>query len=270
MQRSDLFQEIVRDAVALVKETAKAGRGKLTVSPEVAALLESVQPRPSVPEMAAPAPVIPALSTSEPLASGTQEELPGIDSEVKACRKCGLCETRRNTVFGVGHPAAQLVFVGEAPGADEDRQGEPFVGRAGQLLTDIIVKGMQMRREDVYICNVLKCRPPENRDPNPEEVFHCEPYLLRQLDVIKPKVICALGRVAAQTLLRTSESTTRLRGRWHNYHGIPLRVTYHPAYLLRTPSDKGKCWEDVKEILKVLRGEVTPDMSGGLTAQRLV
>ena len=270
VQRSDLFQEIVRDAVALVKETAKAGRGKLTVSPEVAALLESVQPRPSVPEMAAPAPVIPALSTSEPLASGTQEELPGIDSEVKACRKCGLCETRRNTVFGVGHPAAQLVFVGEAPGADEDRQGEPFVGRAGQLLTDIIVKGMQMRREDVYICNVLKCRPPENRDPNPEEVFHCEPYLLRQLDVIKPKVICALGRVAAQTLLRTSESTTRLRGRWHNYHGIPLRVTYHPAYLLRTPSDKGKCWEDVKEILKVLRGEVTPDMSGGLTAQRLV
>ena len=135
VQRSDLFQEIVRDAVALVKETAKAGRGKLTVSPEVAALLESVQPRPSVPEMAAPAPVIPALSTSEPLASGTQEELPGIDSEVKACRKCGLCETRRNTVFGVGHPAAQLVFVGEAPGADEDRQGEPFVGRAGQLLT---------------------------------------------------------------------------------------------------------------------------------------
>jgi DNA polymerase len=167
---------------------------------------------------------------------------------------------RIQTVFGTGNPHADLVFVGEAPGAEEDRQGEPFVGRAGQLLTDIIEKGIKIRREDVYICNVLKCRPPENRDPNPEEVVCCEPYLLRQLELIQPKVICALGRIAAQTLLRSSESTTRLRGKWHNYHGIPFRVTYHPAYLLRSPGEKRKAWEDIQEVMKVLNGQITPDI----------
>ncbi len=185
-----------------------------------------------------------------------QQALNLINEEVKACKKCSLHSTRTQTVFGSGNPLAQLVFVGEAPGAEEDKQGLPFVGRAGQLLTDIIVKGMKMKREDVYICNVLKCRPPGNREPNPMEVFHCEPYLIRQLELIKPKVICALGRVAAQTLLKTNDSIEKLRGKWHNYHGIPLRVTYHPAYLLRNPADKKKAWLDIQEIMRLLKGEI--------------
>ncbi|MGC8846547.1 MAG: uracil-DNA glycosylase, partial [Candidatus Hydrogenedens sp.] len=166
-------------------------------------------------------------------------------------------EDRTNTVFGDGNPNAELVFVGEAPGAEEDRQGLPFVGRAGQLLTDIIVKGMKMRREDVYICNVLKCRPPNNRDPNPMEVMNCEPYLIRQLELIRPKVVCALGRISAQTLLKTDATLNELRGKWHNYHGIPMRVTYHPAYLLRNPADKKKAWIDIQEVMKLLKGEIT-------------
>jgi DNA polymerase len=183
------------------------------------------------------------------------DTLEALAATVAECRKCGLCETRRQTVFGVGNPNADLVFVGEAPGADEDRQGIPFVGRAGQLLTDIIEKGMKLRREDVYICNVLKCRPPDNRNPSPEEVFYCEPFLLRQLELIQPKVICALGKFAAHSLLKTEDSVARMRGKWHDYHGIPLRVTYHPSYLLRKPEDKKFCWQDVQEIMKRL--EVT-------------
>jgi len=150
------------------------------------------------------------------------------------------------------------VFVGEAPGRDEDQQGKPFVGKAGQLLTGIIEKGMNLRREDVYICNVLKCRPPENRNPLPDEIAHCEPFLIRQLEIIKPKVICALGTFAAQTLLKTTEPIGRLRGKWHFYHSIPLRATYHPAYLLRNPADKRKTWTDVLEALKVYNGEINP------------
>ncbi len=153
------------------------------------------------------------------------------------------------------------MFVGEAPGAEEDRQGLPFVGRAGQLLTDIIVKGMRMRREDVYICNVLKCRPPGNRDPNPMEVFNCEPYLIQQLQFNQPKVVCALGRISAQTLLKTDAPLNTLRGKWHNYHGIPLRVTYRPAYLLRNPADKKNTSIDIKEIMKLLKGEITVEFN---------
>lgn len=186
-----------------------------------------------------------------------QHQLDLINKEVSVCKKCPIHEDRTNTVFGTGNPHAELVFVGEAPGAEEDRQGLPFVGRAGQLLTDIIVKGMKMRREDVYICNVLKCRPPNNRDPNPMEVMNCEPYLIRQLELIRPKVVCALGRIAAQTLLKTDAPLNELRGKWHNYHGIPLRVTYHPAYLLRNPADKKKAWIDIQEIMKLLNGEIT-------------
>ncbi len=189
--------------------------------------------------------------------SEIQKQLDIIRQEVAQCTKCPISEDRTNTVFGTGNPEADLVFVGEAPGAEEDRQGLPFVGRAGQLLTDIIVKGMKMRREDVYICNVLKCRPPNNRDPNPMEVMNCEPYLLRQLELIKPKVICALGRISAQTLLKTDAPLNELRGKWHNYHGIPLRVTYHPAYLLRNPADKKKAWIDIQEVMKLLNGEIT-------------
>jgi DNA polymerase len=149
----------------------------------------------------------------------------------------------------VGNPAAQLVFVGEAPGADEDQRGEPFVGRAGQLLTEIITKGMGLRREDVYIANVIKCRPPGNRNPEPDEVATCEPFLIRQLELIKPRVVVALGKFAAHTLLQTKTPITKLRGQWFEYRGIKLMPTFHPAYLLRNPGDKRLVWSDIKAVM---------------------
>lgn len=173
-----------------------------------------------------------------------------IQQEVAACTRCShLASSRTQTVFGVGNPNARLLFVGEAPGADEDAQGEPFVGRAGQLLTDIITKGLKMRREDVYILNVLKCRPPGNRIPEPNEVINCRGFLDRQIDVIRPEFICCLGSVAAKTLLNSDLSIGRMRGKWHDYRGIPLLCTYHPAYLLRTPSAKREVWEDMKLLM---------------------
>ena len=168
------------------------------------------------------------------------------------CQRCKLAGHRTQIVFGVGNPRARLVFAGEAPGRDEDLKGEPFVGRAGQLLTEIITKGMKLRREDVYIANVIKCRPPENRNPEPDEVACCEPFLVRQLELIRPEVIVALGKFAVQTLLGTKEAITRLRGRWHDYHGIPLMPTFHPAYLLRNPADKRLVWDDIQKVMKVL------------------
>jgi DNA polymerase len=158
---------------------------------------------------------------------------------------------RKNIVFGEGNPHAGLVFVGEAPGADEDDQGRPFVGRAGQLLTKII-EAMKMQRQDVYICNILKCRPPGNRNPAAGEIAACEPFLVKQLESIRPKVICALGTFAAQTLLKSDVAISLLRGKFHRYHNIPLMPTYHPAYLLRNPSQKRQVWEDVKQIMNML------------------
>jgi DNA polymerase len=177
-----------------------------------------------------------------------------IRAERENCRRCALCQGRHNIVFGVGHPQARLVLVGEAPGREEDEKGEPFVGEAGRLL-DRILLAMGLRREDVYICNVEKCRPPGNRDPLPEEVAACEPYLRRQLAVIRPRIIVALGRFAAQTLLRDESPISRLRGTWREYHGIPLMPTYHPAYLLRNPASKREVWEDMKQVMKRLRAE---------------
>jgi uracil-DNA glycosylase len=169
--------------------------------------------------------------------------------EIAACRRCSLAETRKNVVCGDGNKAAKIVFVGEAPGADEDEQGLPFVGRAGQLLTNI-VKAMGLERKDVYICNILKCRPPRNRNPLPDEIRFCEPFLKRQLKLISPQIICALGSFAAKTLLKTETPITALRGRFHAYEGIPLMPTYHPAYLLRNPSAKKQVWEDVQLVMK--------------------
>jgi DNA polymerase len=156
-------------------------------------------------------------------------------------------------VFGVGNPKAEVMFVGEGPGRDEDLQGEPFVGRAGQLLTDIITRGMGFKREEVYIANVIKCRPPENRNPEPDEIESCEPFLIKQIEVIRPRVIVALGKFAVQTLLQSKVPITRLRGTWHDYHGIKLMPTLHPAYLLRNPGDKKLVWEDIKKVLQELR-----------------
>ena len=166
------------------------------------------------------------------LAAGQRSTLEQVREELGECTRCRLSNGRTNIVFGVGNPKADLVFVGEAPGADEDAQGEPFVGRAGQLLTRII-EAMGLRREDVYICNVIKCRPPGNRTPQPDEIAACEPFLLGQLRAIQPQFICALGGPAAQTLLKTKEGITKLRGRFFDFHGIPLMPTFHPAYLLR-------------------------------------
>jgi uracil-DNA glycosylase len=180
------------------------------------------------------------------------ETLEQIREDLGDCRRCKLALGRRNIVFGSGNPRAELMFVGEAPGADEDEQGLPFVGRAGQLLTKII-EAIEMRREDVYICNILKCRPPGNRNPEPDEIASCEPFLLRQIAAIRPKVICALGTFGAQTLLRTKEPISRLRGQFIEYRGARLMATFHPAYLLRNPGEKRKVWEDVQKIRDYLR-----------------
>jgi uracil-DNA glycosylase family 4 len=171
------------------------------------------------------------------------------------CTRCKLCSGRNKVVFGVGNPEAELVFVGEAPGADEDMQGEPFVGRAGKLLTKMI-EAMGYTREQVYICNVVKCRPPENRDPEPDEVEACEPFLKAQLAIIKPKVIVALGRYACQCLIRTTEPMGKIRGKWTSYEGISLMPTFHPAYLLRSPSKKREVWEDLQLVIGALGKKV--------------
>lgn len=168
------------------------------------------------------------------------------------CERCELHTTRNSVVFGIGNENADLMFAGEAPGANEDKQGEPFVGRAGQLLTKII-EAMGLTRGDVYIANVIKCRPPANRNPKPFEIETCEPFLLRQVKLIQPKVICALGSFASQTLLRTDQKISSLRGRFHDYHGAKLMPTYHPAFLLRNPHAKREVWEDMQAIIAELR-----------------
>jgi DNA polymerase len=189
-----------------------------------------------------------------PLASDPACVLGELRETVSRCRKCALSKTRTKTVFGVGASRAPLILVGEAPGAEEDRQGLPFVGRAGQLLTKMLAY-IGLKREDVYITNVLKCRPPNNRDPLPTEVGCCEPYLLEQLGVLKPRLICALGRHAAQTLLKTDMGINNLRGRFYDYHGIKILPTYHPAYLLRNPADKDKVKQDLQKIKAFLDGQ---------------
>jgi len=194
-----------------------------------------------------------APSAIKPVKAGfktKEKQLKQVCQEMANCQLCPLGKTRKNLVFGVGNPEARIVFVGEAPGADEDEQGLPFVGRAGQLLTDIIVKGMKLERKNVYICNILKCRPPNNRNPLPEEINKCEPFLKKQLQIISPEIICALGTFAARTLLKTDIPISALRGRFHSYEGIKLMPTYHPAYLLRNPSAKKQVWEDVQLIMK--------------------
>ena len=189
------------------------------------------------------------FTSAEVLVARTLTEL---RSALGDCDRCKLAPHRTHLVFGVGKPDAELAFVGEAPGRDEDLRGEPFVGRAGQLLTEIIVKGMKLRREDVYIANIIKCRPPDNRNPEPDEIASCEPFLIRQLEIIRPKVIVALGTFAAQVLLKTRTPITRLRGVWADYHGIRLMPTFHPAYLLRNPTEKRVVWQDIQEVMRAL------------------
>ncbi|MDD5634220.1 MAG: uracil-DNA glycosylase [Candidatus Omnitrophica bacterium] len=181
--------------------------------------------------------------------------LEGVAKKISVCDLCPLAKTRTHAVPGEGNPKAELMFIGEAPGRDEDQQARPFVGRAGQLLTKII-EAIGLRREDVFIANILKCRPPENRNPLPGEIVKCSPYLVEQIDLVKPKIICALGKFAAQTLLNTEVPISKLRGKFHEYRGIKLMPTYHPAYLLRNPADKKEVWEDIKLVAKELGIEI--------------
>ena len=220
---------------------------------------------------AAPAPTKSIISNEEPsIMSGTEldmladtssalqaESLDDLRAAIGDCQRCKLCSGRTHIVFGVGNPRAKLMFVGEGPGRDEDLKGEPFVGRAGQLLTDIITKGMGLKREDVYICNVVKCRPPENRNPEPDEVAACEPFLKKQIDIVRPQIIVGLGKFAVQTLLNSKMPIGKLRGTWASYHGIKLMPTFHPAYLLRNPADKKLVWEDIKKVIQEMRSENT-------------
>jgi DNA polymerase len=195
------------------------------------------------------------LSVTQPvtLSRNAQEALAAVRADIGDCTRCKLHALgRKQIVFGVGNPNADLMFVGEAPGADEDIQGIPFVGRAGQLLTKII-EAIGLKRDDVYIANVIKCRPPQNRNPEQDEVDTCEPFLFRQIDIIEPKVIVALGKFGAQTLLRTLEPISRLRGRVYEYRGAKLVPTFHPAYLLRNPASKREVWEDMKLVRKLLQ-----------------
>jgi uracil-DNA glycosylase len=170
-----------------------------------------------------------------------------VRAEIGDCQRCKLAPKRTNIVFGSGNPEADLVFVGEAPGSDEDQQGLPFVGRAGQLLTKII-ESIDLKREDVYICNVLKCRPPDNRNPEPDEVAACNPFLKKQLATIQPKVVCCLGTFAAQTVLQMAAPISKLRGKFFDMDGMRVIATFHPAYLLRSPDKKREVWEDMKQI----------------------
>jgi uracil-DNA glycosylase family 4 len=186
---------------------------------------------------------------------GEVSSLEELRDDIGDCRRCKLHLGRTHVVFGIGNPNAKLMFIGEGPGRDEDLKGEPFVGRAGQLLTDIITKGMGLTREDVYIANVVKCRPPQNRNPEPDEVASCEPFLKKQIELIRPKIIVALGKFAVQALLQSKVPITRLRGNWHTYMGIKLMPTFHPAYLLRNPADKKLVWEDIKKVMKEMQSE---------------
>ena len=214
-------------------------------------------------EVPAPVPVtfraraaVPAVE-ARPAAAAPQKgcgspELLSIRADLGDCRRCKLAGGRTTLVFGVGAPRAELMFVGEGPGADEDLQGEPFVGKAGQLLTRMI-EAMGYRRDQVYIANVVKCRPPGNRNPEPDEIEACEPFLKRQIEAVRPRVIVALGKFAAHTLLRSTVPITRLRGQWSEYAGVKLMPTFHPAYLLRSPHEKAKAWEDLKAVMAALK-----------------
>jgi uracil-DNA glycosylase family 4 len=220
---------------------------KIPVKP-AAAKFASQKLAPSKPDFLPRAPGISLFDAANKIAG---DSLPVIQAELLDCTRCKLHRGRTTVVFGDGNPKAQLVFVGEGPGRDEDIQGLPFVGRAGKLLNQMI-EAMGLQRKDVYICNVVKCRPPENRTPEKDEVATCSPYLLRQIDVIDPTVIVCLGSVAAQTLLETNRGITHYRGEWLEFRGRKLLATYHPAYLLRNPSAKGEVWKDLQKVMAEL------------------
>lgn len=205
-------------------------------------------------EIALAKPVMTAVNSDDSDSPGnvtkdwaSSSSLDELDANINQCTRCRLFKSRNHFVFGEGNPSSDLVVVGEAPGAEEDRQGKPFVGRAGELLTKMLA-AIELQRSDVYICNIIKCRPPQNRDPQADEIETCLPYLEKQLELIQPKFILCLGRIAAQTLLQTSRPLSQLRTDWHEFAGVTLKVTYHPAALLRNPQFKRGAWEDLKQL----------------------
>jgi DNA polymerase len=209
--------------------------------------IESVNLSHTAPVESVQIPVAVASPPAEVPIQVTGDSLENIRTDIGDCQRCKLAPSRTHIVYGSGNPNAEIVFVGEAPGFEEDQQGLPFVGAAGQLLTKII-ESIGVRREDVYICNILKCRPPNNRNPEPDEVIECSPFLKRQIAAIRPKIVCCLGKFAAQTMLRSGDSITRLRGRFEDIDGMRVIATFHPAYLLRSPEKKREVWEDMKQI----------------------
>src|ERR1700726_1307488 len=237
--RSSQQHADVTEEITLPKPIQKPQPAKLAAPTPLPAPKLNVLPRSS------------DISLFESMNKIAGDSLPKILTDLGDCTRCKLHKGRTKIVFGVGNPKAELVFVGEGPGHDEDVQGEPFVGRAGKLLTQMI-EAMSLRREDVYICNVVKCRPPENRLPEKDEVATCSPFLVRQLAAIQPKVICCLGSCAAQTLLQTTQGISRFRGEWFDFRGAKLIATYHPAYLLRNPNAKGEVWKDLQKVMALL------------------
>lgn len=252
---------ISRDPIWTARQVQAAAIAEADVAADAVAAPETQASDITIAESAAEAPSVEPIVAADvpddmPRARDPRSVLEEIRTDIGPdCRRCKLHKLgRKQIVFGVGNPRAELMFVGEAPGRDEDEQGEPFVGRAGQLLTKII-EAINLKREDVYIANVIKCRPPENRNPEPDEVATCEPFLFRQIDAIKPKVIVALGTFAAHALLKTDTPISRLRGRPSSYRGAQLICTFHPAFLLRSPERKRDTWEDMKKVRALLRGE---------------
>lgn len=246
--RKNLAVETTAQAVVEAVE-AKPASVKPALAPPAVAVEPAKPPlRPIEPRPVAVLPIVSDVSLFEATERVENDSLERIREDLGDCTRCRLSKQRNKIVFGAGNPRAELVFVGEGPGRDEDAQGLPFVGRAGKLLTSMI-EAMGLRREDVYICNVVKCRPPENRKPESDEVATCSPFLFRQLDVIQPKAIVCLGATAAQALLKTVDSISRYRGTWFDYRGTKLMATYHPAYLLRNPAAKGEVWKDLQKVM---------------------
>jgi uracil-DNA glycosylase family 4 len=247
--REEGLEGLSSTAAAVVSPKSSAVRSR-----EIVAATPAPSPSPSVAPTPTDVSKTPMPTDLTYLYPGLEKagDLAALREFIGECTRCKLAPMRTNLVFGVGDPQADLMFIGEAPGADEDLRGEPFVGRAGQLLTDIIERGMGMTRAEVYICNVIKCRPPENRNPEGDEVAACEPFLFRQIDLVRPRVIVGLGTFAVQAVLKIKTPISKLRGNWHEVRGIKMMPTFHPAYLLRNPGDKRLVWSDIQQVMKEL------------------
>lgn len=251
MQEGEALQELAARARDHLRYWRQAGVSRLAVPDAAPPPKGPEAPASQVP--AGPSPQAAAEAPSPPPSPAGADDpastLKMLEDQLQGCTRCALAAGRTRIVFGVGNPDADVMFVGEAPGRDEDLKGVPFVGRAGQLLTDIIERGMGVPRASVYICNTVKCRPPDNRNPLPTELAACEPFLVAQIRAVRPRVIVALGKFAAQALCRSETPISRLRGEWHTYEGIDVMPTYHPAFLLRNPAAKREVWADIQAVM---------------------